>query len=74
MKVIREKRDGQVTIADMPAGSLGMTDDGNYFYRTFEGACCLTEFDQSFSRNANNVKDVTVTLLKPGERVTLEVE
>ena len=81
MKVIhveplpKESEFGDCTIAQMEAGDLGITESGNYFYRTGYSAICLNNPGSSYSGSESVSKaHYRVRLLPKGTKVMLEVE
>lgn len=62
-----------VTIATMLPGSLGITERGKIYLRTYDTTCCLNDFGASYSSGINSVREA-VRLLPKGTVVQIEVE
>jgi hypothetical protein len=57
---------GRVSIANMEAGQFGATEGGRLFYRTYDSAACLTNPGESYTGNANAIREVMVRVLPAG--------
>lgn len=62
------------SIAMMTPGTYGVTDDGLYYYRTENSACCLNDYGKSYTGNANVVVTVNVLPLTRGTKITIEID
>lgn len=60
----------RVSLYDMPVGSIGMDDEGYYFYRTSTQATCLNDPGHSY---ANPPRKPDVTLLPSGTTLKMIV-
>lgn len=60
----------QPTLFEMPPGAVGVTDDGRYFYRTFQTAACLSEPGLTIVQLCSD-NCPRVTILPPGTVLTI---
>ena len=63
-------------LKDMPVGSIGVTQDGIYYYATKYSVICLSDVDQSYHGNKGRIPNYLtgrVRLLPPGTKVTVTV-
>ena len=65
------------TLGKMPHGSVGITKEGKYYFRTGYSIPCLNSHGQSYSCDNQMIllhNDVAVRILPKGTKITLEVE
>jgi hypothetical protein len=62
-----------ISIAKMPNGSYGITEDGRVFYRTYISAVCLNEAGSSYADNAQDITEVKVQLFPRGSKIAITV-
>jgi len=62
----------RVAICDMANGQVGVTDDGQHYYRAGKTAVCLECPGDSFTASAASVA-LEVTIVPPGTRLVFTV-